>query len=422
MNERDSFMQAINARFDDDMPRLVFADWIEENDDPEHAQFIREQCELARVEPWDAIAVQYRAERRGIVPNPGYKQWLPKVDDELLGWDPEHCFRRGFAHTLTVRQVDEFLKQADRLFHESPVRQLQLPTATLSEWRRFIQGDWLPRIESIHFYGRTTPVEPLRELIRCGRATGLREIIFGRASGPSMPDILGDLFASKLGQQLTRLGLQIGPSPVDELAEALCSPENTPPIEHLTLKTMSWNEEAARWLSGSKLGQNLKSLNLMNNPMRQNGLVSLFGGDENMLGKDYMPNLRQLDVSHCEIDKLPVQGVSWNKLLWLDLSDNPFGSNFFNNVRQVANIPALKVLRLQHAGLSDLAIQILRAGPAWKSLVELDLSKNQLTDLGAKNLLSAPDAPHLVALYLHGNSISEPMMNALSERFRIVIY
>ena len=65
MDERNSFMQAILARPDDDMPRLVFADWIEENDDPDRAVFIREQCALARVEPWDPIAVESRAYHRG---------------------------------------------------------------------------------------------------------------------------------------------------------------------------------------------------------------------------------------------------------------------------------------------------------------------------------------------------------------------
>ena len=424
MNERDSFMQAIIAQPDDDMPRLVFADWLDENDDPERAQFIREQCALAAVEPWDCVAVESRAFRRGRVADPqNFLKWLPKVDGVLLDWDIDDCFRRGFAHALVVRQLDEFLNEADRLFAEAPIRQLHLPVATLAEWREFVQGDWLPRIETIHFYGRTTPVEPLRELIRCRRATGLREIVFERASGPSMPDLIADLFTSELGQQLTRLGLYIGPTQIDELAEALCGNwTNPPPIQSLTLKTMAWNADAARWLSGSRLGKNLTTLNLRNNPLRQNGLVSLFGGQGNMLGKDYLPSLRQLDASHCEIDRIPLDGVSWNKLHWLDLSGNPFGTNWFNIIRQVANIPDLKLLRLRHCGLSDLAIQLLRAGPAWRSLRELDLSDNQLTNLAATNLLSAADAPNLIVLNVAGNAITESMLDVLAKRFRVVLH
>jgi uncharacterized protein (TIGR02996 family) len=44
------FLDAIRAAPDDDAPRLVYADWLEENGPPERAEFIRIQCELARRE------------------------------------------------------------------------------------------------------------------------------------------------------------------------------------------------------------------------------------------------------------------------------------------------------------------------------------------------------------------------------------
>jgi len=40
MNERESFMRAIATSPDDDAVRLVFADWLEENGEPERAEFI----------------------------------------------------------------------------------------------------------------------------------------------------------------------------------------------------------------------------------------------------------------------------------------------------------------------------------------------------------------------------------------------
>jgi uncharacterized protein (TIGR02996 family) len=47
MTQRDAFLQAIAANLDDDAPRLIFSDWLEENGDPERAEFIRTQCQLA---------------------------------------------------------------------------------------------------------------------------------------------------------------------------------------------------------------------------------------------------------------------------------------------------------------------------------------------------------------------------------------
>ena len=41
MADRNAFYQAIWASPDDDLPRLVFADWLDENDDPDAAAFLR---------------------------------------------------------------------------------------------------------------------------------------------------------------------------------------------------------------------------------------------------------------------------------------------------------------------------------------------------------------------------------------------
>jgi uncharacterized protein (TIGR02996 family) len=42
------FLRAIVAAPDDDLPRLIFADWLDEYGEGERAEFIRVQCELAR--------------------------------------------------------------------------------------------------------------------------------------------------------------------------------------------------------------------------------------------------------------------------------------------------------------------------------------------------------------------------------------
>lgn len=51
MTDHDALLATILAHPDDDLPRLVFADFLEESGDAERAEFIRVQCELARMEP-----------------------------------------------------------------------------------------------------------------------------------------------------------------------------------------------------------------------------------------------------------------------------------------------------------------------------------------------------------------------------------
>jgi uncharacterized protein (TIGR02996 family) len=49
----EAFLQAIIESPDDDTPRLVYADWLEEHGQAERAAFIRVQCELARLPEGD---------------------------------------------------------------------------------------------------------------------------------------------------------------------------------------------------------------------------------------------------------------------------------------------------------------------------------------------------------------------------------
>src|ERR1043166_8796102 len=44
MRDDSPFLAAIAADPEDDTPRLVFADWLDEHDDPDRAEFIRIHC------------------------------------------------------------------------------------------------------------------------------------------------------------------------------------------------------------------------------------------------------------------------------------------------------------------------------------------------------------------------------------------
>src|SRR5215217_5840813 len=48
MSDAAALLAAIRAAPDDDAPRLVYADWLDEHGQPERAEFIRLQCERAR--------------------------------------------------------------------------------------------------------------------------------------------------------------------------------------------------------------------------------------------------------------------------------------------------------------------------------------------------------------------------------------
>src|SRR5262249_12848341 len=48
--DHEAFLRAIYDAPDDDTPRLVYADFLEEHGDPDRAAYIRHECELVRLE------------------------------------------------------------------------------------------------------------------------------------------------------------------------------------------------------------------------------------------------------------------------------------------------------------------------------------------------------------------------------------
>src|SRR5215213_5024358 len=54
MSDEAALLRAIREHPDEDTPRLVYADWLQEyGDDEDRAAFIRLECELARLPPAD---------------------------------------------------------------------------------------------------------------------------------------------------------------------------------------------------------------------------------------------------------------------------------------------------------------------------------------------------------------------------------
>jgi uncharacterized protein (TIGR02996 family) len=87
--QHEAFLRAIFDAPDDDTPRLVYADFLDETGDPERAERIRVQCELERLPPDADPARRKRLEARSAALSPHRDR--PAAD---LFWP--RVFRRGF--------------------------------------------------------------------------------------------------------------------------------------------------------------------------------------------------------------------------------------------------------------------------------------------------------------------------------------
>jgi uncharacterized protein (TIGR02996 family) len=67
IREEEAFLQAVIENPEDDAPRLIFADWLEEHGQPERAEFIRVQCELARLPEQEHRRKELLAREQGLL-------------------------------------------------------------------------------------------------------------------------------------------------------------------------------------------------------------------------------------------------------------------------------------------------------------------------------------------------------------------
>jgi uncharacterized protein (TIGR02996 family) len=143
MNDGDSLLAVILANPDDDTPRLVYADWLQEHGDEDRAEFIRFQCghaghdEAAEERAFD-LEERYRA------------KWLAGLPQFAEAhWE----FRRGFPEYLAVRS--ELLSERYDAFARVPwVRTLSAYSLDDLRVREFVARPWNPRWVELELHER----------------------------------------------------------------------------------------------------------------------------------------------------------------------------------------------------------------------------------------------------------------------------
>jgi uncharacterized protein (TIGR02996 family) len=119
MKHDDAFLQAIIEAPNDDGPRLVYADWLDDHAQPERAEFIRVQCELARMPADDPRRVELEAVERRLLTEYD-REWAGPWVNLAEKWE----FRRGFVEVVTI--PSNLLDQAEAVLRFGPVRHVKL--------------------------------------------------------------------------------------------------------------------------------------------------------------------------------------------------------------------------------------------------------------------------------------------------------
>ena len=166
MSDRDAFVAAIVAAPDDDLPRLVFADWLDEHGEPERAEFIRLQCDAARGDPTASSRAADLEARHQV-------DWLGPIG--RLAFRAE--FRRGCVEHA-VLSAATFLTHGAALRRAVPLRGITLLGArrVLPE---LLRSPLIAGLSALHLTGGRLGDDGVRLLATAPALVGLETLRLG---------------------------------------------------------------------------------------------------------------------------------------------------------------------------------------------------------------------------------------------------
>lgn len=186
-------LQTIIQDPDDDTPRLIYADWLEEHGNQARAEFIRAQCESARLfrsgtnlERAFALRAQYTELLRR-----HEKEWVGEFPNKATSW----TFERGFIEYVAVDAAN-FLKHAESMFANTPLRRLYLSNVG-DNLLQIVACPYLAQLS--HLYLSRLGQADVTPLVRCPY---LKDIAYLELWNHGIPTSGGQLLRLQFGNRM----------------------------------------------------------------------------------------------------------------------------------------------------------------------------------------------------------------------------
>lgn len=220
---RRAFLDEVLAHPDDDVPRLIFADFLEEEGDP-RGTFIRLQCELNKLDPLDARYLDLSLQCDELL-NEHRDQWAAELKQDVRKIE----FARGFIDKITIR-ARAFAKQADELFCSTPVNWLRF-NYVKGAGEMLAETEAMSKIRRLDLSGLIIPEEDLITLLRSSHLDSLLALDLAHyevSFSESVAITLAEMPAASFLEELT---VNAG----SKFLSAMGGGEGFPRLRHLTI-------------------------------------------------------------------------------------------------------------------------------------------------------------------------------------------
>jgi uncharacterized protein (TIGR02996 family) len=459
-NQIQAFLEDAKDHPEDDTPRLVLADWLDDHGDPARAEFVRLQCRLARLPEGDPEEPALRRLERELLAS-GRSTWLPRFGRDHLpyGWHGGE-FERGLAAvqpsgtdflTGPAAAPPEWAWTYRATFYSLPARQsealLRSPAlATLNELRlvscqasdkdiQYLAHEGaVDRLRSLEIPGFSLTRHALTALATGEKLEGLEHLkLDGLGSGRDLEvlaqgELLGRLrslalthhsvepigfrrFVTAAGwSRLTRLDISDTRLEEESLVELIRSPS----LSSLRELRLGWWGEfhlgSARALVRAPLAQHLESLSLRN-PFASADHVNHFS--EWPRGK-----LHRLEITAGELNPGAMlalaQAPGFADLTALHLNGCWTSEEAIGALARWPCLTGLSSLDLGRTLLRGRSLEHLLNSPLGGRLRYLSLNDCHLGEYEARMLARWPGLAGLVALDLAGNLITNDSAQVLA--------
>jgi uncharacterized protein (TIGR02996 family) len=356
-----AFLQDIKQNPDDDTPRLILADWLEEHDDP-RGEFLRVQCELARQSTRGRRQAELKARERELLSR-FEREWLAPLWQDGPRGTAEATFRRGLLQ-LRLR-ADDFFRQ---------------PYSRSAAWATAEGPNW---IEQVSLWNLTQ-------------------------------QFLAELAAAPVMARLTALCLRFSGEGHFPAANILAGSHQCSNLVSLELLDFSIDDTDLHCLTDSPHLLQLKRLGLIDNSVRGPAIPDLAK----------FACLEALDLSRNQFGDAGVQALSkvaFGHLHTLGLDYNRVGDRGARALAASPYFAGLRTLSLTGNVITGDGAAALVTSPAAANLRTLLLSQNVVGSRGADALIKSPHLQRLAVLDLQGNVLPDAKKAALQERFGEVV-
>ncbi|MCE9561217.1 MAG: TIGR02996 domain-containing protein [Planctomycetes bacterium] len=409
MTDARALLNAITLNPDDDTIRLVYADWLEEHDDPERAEFIRIQITLARhsdgLGELLAADVARMESREQELLNKNTRRWLQSLDNLTARGMTHGRFWRGFVDGIVI-DARVFIEDGEELWRDSPVGWVEIKNlARLGP--RLSRCPHLARVRCLQFCGeRAVTITALRSLLESPYLANLRRLSLDELN-------FRDKDVATLVQNLTlpylrELGISRMRMQERTLRRVLaCFPQLT----GLCLVENQFAYSACRELFDVPTLISLKWLCVSDECL---GLTAL----RHLLDNRRFPELSSLVLDNCGLDTMAFHVMSKTtnptQITTLDLRSTPLTVESCNAFAAWSGLRTIRTLKLDYCHLDPRGLDAIVRSPHLGQLNELSLSCNRIGDAGADTIANCAGLTDLRILKLDSNDITQIGASALA--------